>query len=402
MKSYTKNPAYYMRLKRGLNIPRWIPQEIAYPIAKKEERYEELIPLVSFREGQEDIIKKALSKKVAMVVAPTGFGKSIMAAHLIDKDKQTIIACHSLDLIKGFQDTLKNLNIETCVYGGGKKDTDKRVILVHHRTLGTEYKEVFSKLDIGTVIIDECHMFFSELQQKVLEDLFNKEKNVYAFTATPNREDYDSLRDSPILDNVYSTRIEVDISNVIVPIKKIYYTTYNNPKYRDQRFNIEIRPTEWTNYKQALIDDIKRTETIYNFIKNNTNNTDHAVVLLDRIEEVERYNNMFVNSRVLHGQLNKKERGQNVENIRNSPGILFGQIKATGTGLDIEKCNKVFIICSTKSKNTTIQAVGRATRLLKNKESYIYIFGDNAIKKHYREQLSHLRERYPRIPQIYI
>lgn len=406
----TPNPSYYGKLKRGIQPPYYEQKDITFPSAEdiqKDYPDKKADQSFVFREGQEEIVTKALQKHTALIVAPTGFGKSIIAMNLIENNEKVFILCHSLELIVNFEETLKQYNLDVGVYAGSIKETGRQITLVHHNTYSNNYTDIFRKLPTDKVIIDECHRFFSKNHQKVLKDLINKRCKLYAFTATPNVEAYDEFRKGmpPILEDVYINRIDAQYDIKDSPLEQVYYTVYQNPPYYDkdyQDLKIELVPVEWTKYKECMLEDENRKESIRKFIKDNITDSDHVVVLMDRIEELTNMSEYFLNSKILHGRISKKNRKEGVKSIREEPGILFGQTQAAGTGLDIPKCNKVFLICSTKSRNTTIQAIGRATRILNQKKSSIYIFGDRAISRHYKNQLQYIGERYPHIKQLNI
>ena len=148
---------------------------------------------------------KALRKHGnSLGVAPTGSGKTLMIAWLLEKiGGQQLVLQHREELVN--QNRAKFSRIvpgrPTSVYGGGVKDASGDTIFGMVQTLGRNgAAAALPRLD--ALVVDESHHAIADTYRRVVDAA--REKNpdclIAGFTATPARGDKKGLR--PIFDNV--------------------------------------------------------------------------------------------------------------------------------------------------------------------------------------------------------
>ncbi|MFQ6777778.1 MAG: DEAD/DEAH box helicase, partial [Alphaproteobacteria bacterium] len=164
---------------------------------------------------------------------PTGFGKTVMFAHMVDayfdaikstsvKRQKIIIIVPRLNLIKQTKDKLiEHVGVSATEYSGRKKDTDCDVIITTYDSL----KNLFGIVDfndVGLIFADEAHHMLGEKISKQLE-FYNKFVPIIGFTATP---EYESSRAVANMLNteIFSMNIpDAVTAGVLAPVKNVLY-----------------------------------------------------------------------------------------------------------------------------------------------------------------------------------
>src|SRR5690606_1110701 len=123
---------------------------------------------VTPRDYQEDAITVAIKRRRALLLSPTGSGKSLMIYGLVRHyNKKTLIIVPTISLVsqmvsdfKEYSKKDKSFNVDKMVhpiYGGKVKDTDKPIVVSTWQSLYKLPKEYFSKFEV--VFGDEVHLF---------------------------------------------------------------------------------------------------------------------------------------------------------------------------------------------------------------------------------------------------
>ena len=159
---------------------------------------------------------------------PTGFGKTVMFAHLTksflnetpDSKKKILVLVPRIKLLEQTDEKFdKFIGVDTSYFYGKEKDTSSRVIISTYQSLSNLLKNI-NKEDIDLVIADEAHHSLGEIANKLFEDL-QKYALTIAFTATPNYSN-DKKLSNLFSKEIYSmTTIDAVQNNMLVPVKNI-------------------------------------------------------------------------------------------------------------------------------------------------------------------------------------
>lgn len=140
------------------------------------------------RDEQAQVVKEMENHECGVLSAPTGFGKTVVAAALIASLKRsTLIIVHTRPLLLQWQERLKTfLGITPGLIGGGASAPSGIVDIAVINSLAQEqHHELLDRY--GVVIVDECHHAAAVTYEQTLRLV--RAKRVYGLTATPMRSD---------------------------------------------------------------------------------------------------------------------------------------------------------------------------------------------------------------------
>jgi len=156
---------------------------------------------------QKEAAKNLLAHDTGVLSATTGFGKTVIAAKLIDERKvNTLVIIHNTTLMKQWKESLETFLIfeeefqptpsgrsrkkelsSVGLLGSGKNTLGNKVDIAMMQSLikGNVVADVV--LNYGMVIVDECHHVGAYGYEQILSAV--KAKFVYGLSATPDRQD---------------------------------------------------------------------------------------------------------------------------------------------------------------------------------------------------------------------
>ena len=144
------------------------------------------------RPAQQDAAKAMISCDTGVLSAPTGFGKTVIAAHMISKRKtNTLVLVHRKQLLHQWIAQLANfLNLSKSQIGqigGGKRKPTGEIDIATIQSLWR--KNVVDDIvgEYGYLIIDECHHISAWSFESVVRQ--SKAKYVSGLSATVTRKD---------------------------------------------------------------------------------------------------------------------------------------------------------------------------------------------------------------------
>lgn len=135
------------------------------------------------------------SRRSAVLVLPTGAGKSLVIAELARLAKgRVIVLTHVRELVEQNHNKFKSYGLEAGIYSAGleRKDRDSKVIFGSIQSVARADDSFFE--DFSLVVIDECHRVSFEEDTQYAEVITAiKERNaqvcILGLTATPYRLD---------------------------------------------------------------------------------------------------------------------------------------------------------------------------------------------------------------------
>lgn len=326
---------------------------------------------------QENVLKDVLHKPQGVIVAPTGFGKTVLGITLISKLKlKTLIIVNRVKLAQQWEFQIKKFT--------NTKDVGK---------LYDNYNELGSSIDIvtiqslaayedideitknyGLIMIDEAHHVASPSYERVIRKFYSK--HIIGLTATLKRSDG--------LESIVTTMIGPLITEVLIDSKKIRrLLTVRLTGFKVTSSN-EITIND--SY-QKLYENKERNEMIINDIKASFEMKKNILVLTDRMshidileKEISKITHQLL---VVHGRLKTKEKNDFNEKLINQkePFIILATGKYIGEGFDDDRLDTLFLTMPFRWKGTLQQYVGRLNRERQDKfEIQVYDYADIGVR----------------------
>lgn len=328
---------------------------------------------------------KMLGNENGVLVAPTGFGKTVIASWLIGQRKvNTLILVHRRILMDQWRERLSLfLDIplkEIGLYGGGKKKLTGKIDIAVIQSLQRKGEVQNFVTDYGHVIIDECHHVSAFSFEQVLKQV--KARYVLGLTATPTRRD----GHHPII-IMQCGPIRAKIDNKIVALERPFKHVV---LFKDTCFKIPESMTEPTIQElySALVNNCERNVQITQEILTALADGRTPLVLTERTEHLRILSEILAesikNMVILKGGMGKRQREAVLDQLRSIPDneerIILATGRHIGEGFDDARLDTLFLAMPISWRGTLQQYVGRLHRLHDNKRDVrVYDFVDRQV-----------------------
>ena len=348
------------------------------------DRHDIDLPDIEYRHYQESLIRLALERRMALIKAPTGAGKTIILAGLLRalEDRTGVIFFTQKTLLLQTYDFLKKLGFDVGVAFGDGVDI-KPITLC---TVQSIHKILDTHLDSSEFIIfDEVHEFAKgKLSTKVVKS-FPKAVYRFGMSATMPKEKMAKLNLVAYLGDIIS---EVDVEQLVDEgfLTAPEVTFIDMPEYRDH----------------SLLDksyaDIYESHVVYNEYRNEKVKEivdavpkGKILILVKNLKHLEILRDMIPGSMTLEGKDDVITRKSTIKKfVEQDVAVLIGT-KIMQTGVDIPEITHLINARGLKSEIATLQALGRALRIHESKSKvYIYDFNDQVP---YLKEHAHARKR---------
>ncbi len=334
-----------------------------------DKRNENKIKNVSFQgtlyEEQQKALTDLLENEIGLLVAPPGFGKTVVTSALIaEKSVTTLIIVHTRPLLKQWEKRLKEyLDIEEVgLLASGINNLNSVLDIAIINSLATER---FTKIveNYSMVVVDEAHHAASFTYEQVLKRV--KAKYVFGLTATPIRYDgkhhLTFMQCGSIVHN--STFSAEELEGKVSPHFTLFRCNYQ-----------ELEISQIYN-KLALTEN--RNKQIVEEILIQAKEKRSILVLSNRIEQLKILGNLLetynLKPLLVTGRQTakiKREVEQYLQEFENSDllPLILSTGKYIGEGFDFPRLDTLVFASPVAWKGNIIQYIGRVSRTYRNKK----------------------------------
>lgn len=323
----------------------------------------------------------------AMIVLPTGAGKSLVIAELARIARgRVLVLAHVKELVEQNYEKYKSYGLSAGIFSAslGKKDRDQKAIFGSVQSVARASEDFFE--DFSLLVIDECHRVADEGEtqyQEIIKKLkvLNPEICILGLTATPYRlgvgwiYEYSSAGELKTEKKrffkqcVYELPLSYMIKNhyLTVPVKvDIPVTCYDFSELTEKN-----RPYTTAEVEEVLKSQKRLTPLI---IKN----------IIDIAEKYQRQGVMIFSSSVKHaeeimtylppeqsrivvGDTEMTERNKIVSEFKLKKFKYLVNVSVLTTGFDAPHVDVIAILRPTESNSLYQQIIGRGLRLASDK-----------------------------------
>lgn len=328
------------------------------------------------------------SSEPAMVVLPTGAGKSLVIAELARIAKgRVLVLAHVKELVEQNHEKYTSYGLEAGIFSAslGKKDRTQKAIFGSVQSIARTDDSFFD--DFSIVIIDECHRIAEEgstQYQEVIQKLKNKNSNlkILGLTATPYRLGLGWIYEFSSAGEVKSTQKRFFKQCVYeLPLSYMIKNKFLTPPVKVDIpvtcYDFSDLKTKNDHYSSADIEEILKnqnrlTPLIIKNIIDITEKYDRKGVMIfsstvKHAEEIMQYLPKD-QARIVLGDTEIHQRDQIVEDFKNKKFKYLVNVSVLTTGFDAPHVDVIAILRPTESNSLYQQIIGRGLRLSGDKK----------------------------------
>lgn len=356
------------------------------------------------RDYQYNAVSHGISNKRAILLSPTGSGKSFIIYNLLrwyidNFDKKILIVVPTTSLVeqmhKDFTDYGFDPELVHKIYSGKDKTTDKQIIISTWQSIYKFSKEWFE--DFGCVFGDEVHLF----KAKSLSGLMNKCVNAeYRFGTTGTLDGTETNK--LVLEGLFGPTYRVTMTRDLqekgtlakLDIKILLLRYHNdvchmlkNATYQEELDYIVQNPKRNNLISNLAIDQKGNTLILFQFVEK------HGKPLYELIrDKVEEGRKVYYVSGEVDATDREQIRGI-VEKQKNA--IIVASLGTFSTGINIRNLHNIIFASPSKSQIKVLQSIGRGLRQSDDGSTtnLIDIADDLHVKSHKNFTLRHSAER---------
>lgn len=334
-----------------------------------------------------DFLKGNSNSKNGLVILPTGSGKSVVIAKILEPlEGKTIVLQPSKEILEQNFEKFSNYG-KASIYSAsaGQKRIDK----VTFCTIGSiiNKKHLFKGLE--NILIDECHLVNSDagMYQEFIRSFPNVK--VLGLTATPYRLEQTTegpqltflTRSNPrIFDNVlyYVQNDLLFNSGFLAELEYYNFDVIDRSKLEVNSSGTDFTQNSLKRYYKSIDMPLRIAKTAYSILKKRKN----ILIFCSLIDEAISVSKKIPGSAVLTGETKKEDRERILSQFKNGTIRCLINVGVLTTGFDYPALEAVLMARSTMSLSLYYQIVGRVMRIFKyqdgtNKKGWFVDMGGN-------------------------
>lgn len=321
-----------------------------------------------------------------IICAPTGVGKSMIAALIIERIKvPTLVVVPSLELKKQLTQSLSK------AFGASKVGSahEKKLIAVENVD-ALDPEQVLDLYDC--VIIDEFHHSGATTYRKLNKKAWSGVYYKFGLTATPfrSKDEERLLLESVLSQVIYQIAYQKAVKKGYIAPLEAYY--YEIPKQK-------VKGYRWAEvYSELVVNNQPRNQLIANLLEDLNAAGASTLCLVKEIKHGENIQKLLTFDCAFVKGENDNNRMLIVEFLLRQRQCLIGTTGVLGEGVDTKPAEYVIIAGLGKSKNQFMQQSGRSFRVSPGKESAkLILILDRSHRwsiSHFKAQCKYLLEEY--------
>ena len=336
-------------------------------------------------------ISHALKYKRAILLSPTGSGKSLIIYYLIrwylrDANKKVLVIVPTTSLVEQMYSDFVDYNMPKemahKIYSGKEKTDEAKVFISTWQSIYKLPKIWFSQF--GAVFGDECHGFKSKSLMNIMNKATEAEYR-YGTTGTLDGTQTHELVLQGLFGKTYkvTTTKDLQINEVLAELNIKRVVLNYNKKVRD-----DFGQKTYREEIDFIVDYEKRNKFIANLTLDQKGNTlllfnyveRHGKPLFDLINsKVDEKRKVFFVSGNTHTSDREAIRGI-VEKQKNA--IIVASLGTFSTGINIRNLHNIVFASPSKSQIRVLQSIGRGLRKSDNgKPTKLFDIIDNLCSK---------------------
>jgi len=308
-------------------------------------------------------IIEAKHKRKALVVLPTGSGKTVIfsafAKKCHDFNGHVLVIVQKNTLVRQTVASLERYIDDVAVYNAGMRQkrfgqiTVASIQSLNHANVIPEF---------NVVLFDEAHRY----HKKILEQFANA--FVIGFTATPWRENAPIWGGDNFFNEVtYQRQIKdmVDLGYLVPPR---YFAHKAGIDFDLSRVKKNREDYILSDLNNVILDQTDKIQAQVEDALSRSNGHEKIIVLTTSIGHATLVHSMLDNASIVHSQQSDKERLINFDDFTQGPVRFLVSVLIASEGFDFPAATMLWFMRPTRSTVLYLQAVGRVLRPYTNKE----------------------------------
>lgn len=356
------------------------PSRFGVPSAKNKLDHQDLVKFFAsleapheMRDYQYEAVTHGVENKRALLLSPTGSGKSFIIYNLLrwylaSHDKKVLIVVPTTGLVEQMYKDFSDYGYDSekhchVIYSGKDKNTDKRIIISTWQSIYKLSGEWFEQF--GCVFGDECHLF----KAKSLSNLMNKAIHAeYRFGTTGTLDG--TQTNKLVLEGLFgptkkvTTTRQLQDSNTLaalnIDILVLQYPASVRKEMHGKKYQEELEFIVTHEARNNLIRNLALTQkgntlVLFQFIEK------QGKILYDLIKE--KNENVYY----VHGGTDTSDREAIRGIVEKKDGaIIVASLGTFSTGINIRNLHNIIFASPSKSQIRVLQSIGRGLRKAEN------------------------------------
>lgn len=311
-----------------------------------------------------------------VVVAPTGYGKSILIGAVANASKFSVIVLQpSVELLKQNLEKYESYGNYASVYSSsaGKKEMGH----VTFATIGSvkNLGKTFREKGVRVLLVDECHASYPPEKGSMFRNFIDELKptHIIGFTATPFRlKTYGDLRKNWTQLNMLNSgspkvfKRFIHVTQIQELIANKFWANLNYEMYDFDKSALKLNSTgaEYTEQSiQRAIMEQGVNENVFRRCRTLLQEGKTALVFMDSVENAKLLaTRLGVGAACVDGQMDKASRDRIITNFKNNTIKIVTNYSLMGIGFDKPDLQTVIMARPTNSLALLYQIFGRGVR----------------------------------------